>query len=236
MISVIIPVFNEEDTIEECLMAVVAAPYDKQIIVVDDASTDGTRDVLRLIEKKIDFTLLAHDRNKGKGAAVRTAQKETIGETVIIQDGDMEYDPNDYAVVLQPIIDKKKKAVYGSRNLRRNRRYSIAFYLGGRLITLIANIIYKTRLTDLNTCYKGFEGNLFRSIPLSDSRFDFCEEITAKVSRMGYEIAEVPIKYNPRTIGEGKKIRPTDALRAIMTLLRYRSWNLVDNDRYNREG
>jgi glycosyltransferase involved in cell wall biosynthesis len=222
MISVIIPIFNETDTIEQCLEAVVKAPYEKQIIVVDDASTDGTSEKLVGLRDKMGFTLITHSQNQGKGAAIRSAQPIVAGAAVIIQDGDLEYDPNDYLVVLEPILLGKERVVYGSRNLKNNPRHSFAFYLGGRLITAVGNLLYGVHLTDLNTCYKGFETELFKTIPLAEPRFNFCEEITAKVSRMGVSIIEVPINYRPRTIEQGKKIRPADALRAIVTLIKYK--------------
>lgn len=225
MITVIIPVFNEKETIENCLQTVIAAPYKKQIIVVDDASTDGTSEELGRLKGELEFTLIVHDQNKGKGAAIKSAQSAVAGEAVIIQDGDLEYDPNDYPAVLEPILKGEEKIVYGSRNLKDNARSSLAFYLGGKLVTAVGNIIYGTRLTDINTCYKGFEAELFKSIPLDEPRFEFCEEVTAKASIKGAHILEVPINYRPRTIEQGKKIRPIDGLRAIMALIKYRFWN-----------
>ncbi|MCL4405977.1 MAG: glycosyltransferase family 2 protein [Patescibacteria group bacterium] len=224
MISVIIPVFNEADSIEQCLKAVAEAPYEKQIIVVDDASTDGTSKKLLGLRDKMGFTLIIHSRNQGKGAAIKSAQAVVSGTAVIIQDGDLEYDPKDYPVVLEPILSGKEKVVYGSRRLKKNQWNSLAFYLGGQMITVIGNLLYGIRLTDLNTCYKGFEAELFKKIPLAEPRFNFCEEVTAKVSRMGAHIVEVPINYYPRTIKQGKKIRPIDAVRSIATLIKYKAF------------
>jgi len=225
MISIIIPVFNERNYIETCLRAVFAAPYEKQVIVVDDASTDGTREELIRIRDDFGFTLLLHERNKGKGTAIKTAQSCVVGNVVIIQDGDLEYDPMDYEIVLQPILDGKKKVVYGSRNLKKeNKRYSALFYLGGRFVTAVTNLLYGLDLTDVNTCYKGFRADIFKAIPLSESRFNFCEEITAKLVRSGYEISEVPINYYPRTVEQGKKLGVKDGIRSILTLFRYRLW------------
>ncbi len=224
MITIIIPVFNEKETIENCLRAVTAAPYEKQIIVVDDASTDGTSEELGRLKYEFEFTLIVHDKNKGKGAAIKSAQQAVAGKAVIIQDGDLEYDPNDYPAVLGPILEEKEKVVYGSRNLKNNPRHSFSFYLGGRLVTATGNMIYGTRLTDINTCYKGFEAEFFKSIPLDEPRFEFCEEVTAKATIKGARIIEVPINYRPRTMEQGKKIRPIDGLRAIMALVKYRFW------------
>lgn len=229
MISVIIPVFNEVVTIEDCLRAVITAPYEKQIIVIDDGSTDGTGEKLKELQRTMGFALLAHEKNMGKGSAIKTAQPHVLGSAVIIQDGDLEYNPNDYKLVLEPIINGKNAVVYGSRNLKKNKRHSIAFFLGGKTITAFANFLYAVNLTDINTCYKGFNTEIFKRIPLNKPRFDFCEEITAKVLRMGYNIIEVPIDYCPRTISQGKKIKPMDALRAIKTLIKYRFWQESKN-------
>ena len=171
------------------------------------------------------FILLLQYSNKVKGAAIRKAQRYVLGEVVIIQDGDLEYDPNDYDRVLEPILEGRERVVYGSRNLdKATNRGNLVFYLGGKTISLIASILYRIKITDINTCYKGFEAELFKSIPLTDSRFDFCEEITSKCLRKGEKITEVPIRYYPRKVAEGKKIKFRDGIRSIRTLLKYRLW------------
>jgi len=222
MITVIIPVFNEKNTIASCLQKVFQSPLKKQVIVVDDASTDGTSVMLSDLKKSYPFELISHEKNMGKGAAIKTAINLIAGEAVIIQDADLEYDPNEYEDVLGPIIRGEEMIVYGSRNLRKNGRSSLSFYLGGKLITAVANFLYRTKLTDINTCYKGFSSSVIKFLNISNSRFDFCEEVTAKAIKAGYRIKEVPISYYPRSMQDGKKIRPSDGLRAIATLLRNR--------------
>ncbi len=222
-ITVIVPVFNEIEYIEECLNRVYKTEYDKQVIVVDNRSTDGTREKLLELRDKMGFLLLFQDEMQGKGVAVKTAQSHISGDAVIIQDGDLEYDPNDYKKVLEPILRGQERIVYGSRNLDKNtKRGNFVFYWGGRMISLIASILYGTRLTDINTCYKGFDAELFKSIQLTDSKFDFCEEITAKCLMRGEKIKEVPISYYPRKVIEGKKLKFRDGFRSIRTLVKYR--------------
>ena len=223
-ISVIMPVYNEEKTLLTILGRVQAVPHDKEIIIVDDCSTDSTRSLLESIASD-NIRIAYHEHNRGKGAAVRTALQHASGEIIIIQDGDLEYDPTDYLKLVRPIIDGQTNVVYGSRVLGHGpisyRRYS----WGARFITWVGNILYSLHLTDLYTCYKVIRRELMVRMDLHCMGFEFCPEVTAKLSRMGQKIIELPISYNPRPFEEGKKIRPRDGLIGIWTLLKYRFWN-----------
>lgn len=221
-LSVIVPVYNEQATIEEILNRVLAVEMDLEILVVDDASTDGTREYLNsLAHPKI--KIIFHPQNRGKGAAIRTGLDQATGEAAIIQDADLEYDPQDYHKLLAPIIQGKAQAVYGSRfanpnNPRRGRFH----YWGNRALTWFANFFYGGQLTDEATCYKVVKMDLLRSLNLRCERFEFCPEVTAKILRKKIPIIEVPISYFPRSFAEGKKIRLQDGFEALYTLLRYR--------------
>jgi len=227
-LSIVIPVFNEKNTITQILERVDALDLGggvrKEIIVVDDYSTDGTREILKITENK--FKTFYHDKNYGKGMALRTGFKEITGDYVVIQDADLEYDPNDFKILLNKIVDEKLQVVYGSRRLNhsylKGRRSGHIFAVGGILITWITNILYRTKITDEPTCYKMFKTDLLKSIDLECVRFEFCPEITAKIAKRGIKIHEVPINYNPRHKNEGKKINWRDAIEAIWTLLKYR--------------
>jgi dolichol-phosphate mannosyltransferase len=223
-LSVIIPCYNECRTILAILERVQGSPIPKEIIVVDDGSTDGTRDLLRaLVEGLPGITVLYHEANRGKGAAVATGLARATGRVVIIQDADLEYDPEEYGPIIAPILAGTAQVVYGSRILLRENHYSYrSFYWGGRLVTLVANLLYGSRLTDEATCYKAFTRPLLQGLRLEATGFEFCPEVTAKVLRLGYAIHEVPISYHARPREEGKKIRASDGLRAIWTLLKYR--------------
>jgi glycosyltransferase involved in cell wall biosynthesis len=218
---VLVPVHNERETIQEALRRVKAAPGEKEIIVVDDASTDGT---LALLEADPDIRLLRHAQNQGKGAAIRTALAQVTGDVVIIQDADLEYDPQDYPRVVDPIRRGEARVVYGSRFLSGRPAMRWPNYLCNRLLVLAANLLYGARITDEATCYKAFDATLLRDLPLDCRRFEFCPEVTAKVRRRGVRIHEVPIRYTARTFDAGKKIRAWDAVEAFWTLLRYRFW------------
>ncbi len=220
-LSVIIPAYNERETIAEALRRVKAAPVDKEIIVVDDASTDGTREILT---GDPDIRLLCHAHNQGKGAAIRTALTAVSGDVVIIQDADLEYDPEDYPLLLDPIRRGEARVVYGSRFLRGRPAMRGSNLLCNRLLALMANLLYGAGITDEATCYKAFDASLLRELPLVCRRFEFCPEVTAKVRRRGIRIHEVPIRYTARTFDAGKKIRAWDAVEAFWTLLRYRFW------------
>lgn len=220
-LSVIMPVLNEEDTIEPILERVLAVPLEKQLIVVDDGSTDGTWNILQRYASKC--TLLRHTRNMGKGAAIRTALPHVTGDVVITQDADLEYDPAEYLSLIKPIEEGRADVVYGSRLLNgKSPTAGLAFYLGGRLLTWLANLLYGLRITDEPTGYKVFRTKLIRGFELKSTGFEFCPEVTALVALSGARIVEVPISYRPRSVMEGKKIRWRDGLIAIWTLLRYR--------------
>ena len=221
-LSVIIPVYNERATIEEILKRVLALTLDLEVVVVDDGSTDGTREYLdTLAHPRVKIFL--HPQNRGKGAAIRTGLAQAAGEVAIIQDADLEYDPRDYLKLLEPIIQGKAEAVYGSRFLNHsNPRRGRFHYWGNRALTWFANFLYGGRLTDEATCYKAVKTDLLRRLDLRCERFEFCPEVTAKILRRKIPIVEVPISYHPRSIAEGKKIRLKDGFEALYTLLRYR--------------
>lgn len=229
-LSIIVPAYNERATIEEILRRVREAPLDsdlnveKEIIVVDDGSTDGTREILaRIASEHPDIKVLFHDRNRGKGAAIRTALQHVTGDYVVIQDADLEYDPRDYSVLLRPLIEGKADVVYGSRFLGPHRAFLFLHYLGNKFLNLVTNILYDTILTDMETCYKMFRTDVIRNIPLKARGFEFEPEVTAKVLKRGYRVFEVPISYSGRDFAEGKKIHPwKDGLRALWTLIKYR--------------
>jgi dolichol-phosphate mannosyltransferase len=221
-VSVIVPVYNELAHLDEILQAIHASPVKKEIIIVDDGSTDGTREKLRAMPLvgNSDVTVVFHEKNCGKGAAIRTALQYARGEYVLIQDSDLEYDPQDYPALLQPLVQRKANVVYGVRPDRPER--GLRFFLGAKLLTHLANLLYRAGIHDEATCYKVFRRSLIAQIDLECQRFEFCPEVTAKLCRMGEKIAEVPVAYAPRSAGEGKKIRHADGWLAIWTLLRYR--------------
>lgn len=228
-LSVIIPIYNEKATIRTLLDRIgrIRLPVEREIVIVDDGSTDSTRDLLRTLQSP-EITLCFHNENQGKGAAVRTGLRVASGDIVLIQDGDLEYDPADYPILIQPIIDKRARVVYGSRILGGNKVSYLRFYWGGRFLSFLANLIYGIRITDESTCYKVFDTALLKGLELRCKGFEFCPEVTAKVSRLGEPIIELPISYAPRSIEEGKKIRWTDGLIAVWTLFRYRRWKPSD--------
>lgn len=225
-ISVIIPAHNEERTIAEIIRRVKAVNLTKEIIVINDASTDKTGHILDRISREqvsgSPIKVIRHLQNQGKGAAIRAGLKEAVGDIVIIQDADLEYDPQDYAGLIQPIIDGKTSVVYGSRCLSKNKISSPGFFLGGKLLSFLTNLLYRAGITDEPTCYKVFKREVLQNLDLKCRRFEFCPEVTAKVRKRGYKIYEVPIHYYPRTIKEGKKIRFSDGLSAVWTLIKYR--------------
>jgi len=219
-VSVIVPVYNEAAHVDELLQAIHASPVKKEIIIVDDGSTDGTREKLRAMPLADDVTVVFHEKNYGKGAAIRTALQYARGEYVLIQDSDLEYDPQDYPALLRPLEQHQANVVYGVRPDRPER--GLRFFLGAKLLTHLTNLLYGAGIHDEATCYKVFRRSLLAQIDLECRRFEFCPEVTAKLSRMGEKIAEVPVAYNPRSAIEGKKIRHADGWLAIWTLLRHR--------------
>jgi glycosyltransferase involved in cell wall biosynthesis len=231
-VSVIVPIYNEAAHLEELLRAIQASPAKKEIILVDDGSTDGTREKLRSLPATDDVTIIFHEENYGKGAAVRTALSYARGEYVLIQDSDLEYDPQDYPALLKPLEEGRANIVYGVRPDRPER--GMRFFLGAKLLTRLTNLLYRAGIHDEATCYKVFRRTVLSQIRLDCRRFEFCPEVTAKLSRMGERIAEVPISYFPRSAVEGKKIRHSDGWLAIWTLLRHRfspkrNWNRTHN-------
>ena len=221
LLSVIMPVYNERGTIREIVSQVIALPVDKELIIVDDGSTDGTRDVLSSLSSS-DIKILFHDKNKGKGAAIRTGIAEAAGEFTVIQDADLEYDPNDYLSLLEPAFSGEADVVYGSRFRGEYSDFSTLHWWGNKFLTFAANLIYGSRLSDVETCYKLFRTSILRSIKLRAERFDFEPEVTAKLLRKGIRIAEVPISYTGRKFTEGKKITWRDGFSALRTLIKYR--------------
>lgn len=219
-VSVIVPVYNEASHVDELLQAIHASPVKKEIIIVDDGSTDGTREKLQALAPADDVTIVFHEKNCGKGAAIRTALAYARGEYVLIQDSDLEYDPQDYPALLRPLEEGKANVVYGVRPDRPER--GLRFFLGAKLLTHLTNLLYGARIHDEATCYKAIRRSLLGHVELKCLRFEFCPEVTAKLCRMGETIAEVPISYNPRSAVEGKKIRHSDGWQAIATLIRYR--------------
>ncbi len=220
-LSVIMPVFNEESTIEKIIDRVKRVDIDKQIIVVNDGSTDRTG---RILENRLDSSIkiIHHKRNQGKGSAIRTAIPYIEGKVTVIQDGDLEYDPADYQRLLVPILEGKDKVVYGSRFLQYNKPIYLHFVLGNKFLTWLINILYHSNLTDSYTCYKAFDSNVLRSLTLQTERFEFEAGVTVKLLKKGYRIREVPISYSPRTLREGKKIGWKDAFWGILTIIKYR--------------
>lgn len=231
-LSIIIPAYNEEKTIAELLQRVLDADLgegiDRELIVVNDCSTDSTGRIVQSFiaaHPQATITYLAHDRNQGKGMAVRTGIQAVTGDYVVMQDADLELDPNDFARMLPHLLSGQYRVVYGSRFLAEENSHTyFSYQLGGKFLSVMTNLLYDQHITDEPTCYKMFDAGLLKSIPLDCKGFEFCPEVTAKVSRLGYKIKEVPIRYYPRSIEEGKKLRLRDGLKAIGTLLKYRFW------------
>lgn len=226
-ISIVIPVYNEKPTLGEVLRRVVSAPLPKgctrEVIVVDDGSTDGSGSALDEWQRVYGSIVTHHSaRNEGKGAALRAGIARASGDIVLVQDGDLEYDPSDYLSLLQPIVDGEADIVYGSRFRRSVRGMKRANWLCNRILTLTANVLFDARITDEATAYKAFRASVLQQVELRCRRFEFCPEVTAKLRRLGVRIHEVPISYCPRSVEEGKKIRVSDGFHALFTLVRYR--------------
>ena len=222
-LSVIVPVYNERNTVAEILRRIraVEVPLQVEVIVVDDGSTDGTGKVLSALEDST-VRVLTHPANLGKGAAVRTGLGSARGELVLIQDADLEYDPDDWPRLLDPVIKGKAEVVYGSRFRGERRAMRPSQWFGNRLLTLTANVLYRSTLSDMETCYKLFDRRVLDGITIESDGFDFEPEITAKVLRRGHRIYEVPVSYTGRDPSEGTKFEWRDGVRAISTLVRYR--------------
>lgn len=220
-LSIIIPAFNEINTIEEIVSRVenVKLPLEKEIIVVDDASSDGTRELLKnRIERKV-HKVIYHEKNMGKGAALRSGFKVATGDIILIQDADLEYYPDEYPQLIGPVLDDKADVVFGSRFIGAHRCFLFTHYVGNRIVNLLANIFFNTVLSDFMTCYKAFKAEVIKNIYLQSNRFGIEAEITGLVFRMGYRIYEVPISYSGRDYSEGKKIKWTDFFVTIWYLI-----------------
>jgi len=222
LLSVIMPVYNEEGTIEEIVSRVLAVPLPIELIVVDDGSTDKTRALLSKLAEARQFKVFLQDENRGKGAAVRKGFAEASGDIFIIQDADLEYSPEEYPELIDLIVRGKADAVYGSRFLGRHRAFLFTHYLGNRFLTLVTNVLYNTILTDMETCFKAIRADRVRQMTLRSNRFGIEPEITAKLFKMGCRVYEVPITYEGRGYEEGKKISWKDGLEALWVLLKYR--------------
>ncbi len=224
-LSVAMPAYNEKDTLRDILQQVLAVDVPLELIIVDDGSTDGTREILRdEVEGRYpNVRVLYHEQNQGKGAAILTAIQHATGEYLIVQDADLEYDPQDYKRLLERMVESKAEVVYGSRFLGSVEGMKLPNLVANRILTIATNLLFPgARITDEATCYKLFRTSLLRSLKLNARRFDFCPEVTAKVLKRGCRIQEVPIAYSARTVTQGKKIRWTDGLDAIGALIRYR--------------
>jgi len=226
-LSIIIPVYNEKETILVILKKIhflnLINDIAKEIIIIDDGSTDGTRDILNSLDKD-NYKISFHEKNSGKGMAIRTGLEKVTGDYVIIQDADLEYDPSDYNLMLKKMIEEDLPVLYGSRELKeqKNRYSGITFYWGGIILTKVANWFFGQELTDEPTCYKMFKTSLIKNLPLKCEGFEFCPEVTALVALRGIKIKEVGISYFPRDKSEGKKIKWSDGLVALWVFLKYR--------------
>ena len=221
-LTVIIPVYDEISTIEEILKQVLAVDVKKELVIVDDGSTDGTREWLKNWDKPENVSIYFHKKNSGKGAALQTGIKYAKGDYIVFQDADLEYNPEEYSRLLDPILRGKADVVYGSRFKGEHRAFMFHHYVGNKFLTMMTNILYNTCLTDMETCYKMFRREVLEGIRLRSRRFDVEPEITAKIHKRGYKVYEVPISYSGRDFDEGKKISWKDGFVAIWTLLKYR--------------
>ena len=223
-ISVVVPVYNEKDTLLEIIRRIRAVPIPKQIILVDDGSTDGTRDLLATLDRGNDVRVVLHQRNQGKGAAVRTGFAQATGDIVLIQDADLEYDPGQYHRLIQPIVEGVADVVYGSRFLAGGRHRVLYYWhsVGNHVLTTISNMVTDLNLTDMEACYKAFRREIIQSIRLEEDRFGFEPEVTIKIAhRPGIRIYEMPISYHGRRYDQGKKIGAKDGFRALYCLAKY---------------
>jgi dolichol-phosphate mannosyltransferase len=229
LLSIIIPVFNEETHIEEVLNKIKAVRLpenvDREIIVIDDGSSDRTPQILRKFMSDNVISVHSSVQNFGKGSAIRTGIKKSKGDIILIQDADFEYDPDDYTRLIEPILSGKTKVVYGSRFKGKISGMKPIYLLANKILTFLANILYRAGITDEATCYKVFSSEVIKNVDLKCSRFEFCPEVTAKLSKLGYRIYEVPIDYRSRSVAEGKKISWRDGFAAAWTLIKYRFVN-----------
>jgi glycosyltransferase involved in cell wall biosynthesis len=222
LLSVVMPCYNERTTIEEIIRRVLAVPVRVELIVVDDGSKDGTRDILTGLAEELKFKLIFQSQNGGKGAALRRGFQEVTGDLVIIQDADLEYSPEEYPQLIELICQGRADVVYGSRFLGRHRVFLFTHYAGNRFLTLVTNVLYNTMLSDMETCYKVMRSGVLRSMTLESNGFAIEPELTAKIFKRHYRVYEVPITYDGRGYDEGKKITWRDGFVALWVLLKYR--------------
>lgn len=221
-VSILVPVYNEKDSIEKLLKKIEKIKISKEIIVINDGSDEKTTSLLKELKEVVDMKVVEHKQNRGKGAAVRTGLEFASGDIILVQDADLEYHPEDYLELIKPIKEGEAKVVYGSRLRGSDGRGTFIFYWGGRFLTFIGNLLFSLNLTDITTGYKVFERDVLVDISLERDGFEFCEEVTAKLIKNGYKIKEVPIQYSPRKYTEGKKLRPWDGLIGLWTLVFYK--------------
>ena len=222
LLSVVMPVYNERATIREIIRRVLAVPVRTELIVVDDGSKDGTREILAELQRELSFKLVLQPANAGKGAALRRGFEEVSGDLVVIQDADLEYSPEEFPELIELICQGRADVVYGSRFLGRHRVFLFTHYAGNRLLTLLTNVLYNTMLTDMETCYKVMRTGVLRSMTLRSDGFGIEPELTAKIFKRHYRVYEVPITYDGRGYEEGKKITWRDGIVALWVLLKYR--------------
>jgi glycosyltransferase involved in cell wall biosynthesis len=222
LLTVVMPVYNESATLEEMVERVLAVPLRLELIAVDDASSDGSREILARLAQQRGFKVLLQDRNRGKGAAVRRGIDEAGGDVIVVQDADLEYSPEEFPELIDLIVKGKADAVYGSRFLGRHRCFLFTHYLANLFLNLITNVLYNTTMTDMETCYKAVRADVLKSLPLRSDRFGIEPEITAKLFKRGARVYEVPITYEGRDYAEGKKITWRDGFPALWALVKYR--------------
>jgi glycosyltransferase involved in cell wall biosynthesis len=222
LLSVVMPVYNERATIEEIVGRVLAVPLRLELIAIDDASSDGTREALCALARERGFKLLLQERNRGKGAAVRRGIAEARGDVIVVQDADLEYSPEEYPELLDLIVRGKADAVYGSRFIGRHRCFLFTHYLANLFLNLVTNVLYNTTMTDMETCFKAVRADVLKGLELKSDRFGIEPEITAKLFKRGARVYEVPITYEGRDYAEGKKISWKDGFPALWTLVKYR--------------
>ncbi len=222
LLTVVMPAYNERATIEEIVARVLAVPLRIELLAVDDASSDGTREILQRLSCERGFRVLLQDRNRGKGAAVRRGIAEAAGDVIVVQDADLEYSPEEYPELVDLIVRGKADAVYGSRFIGRHRCFLFSHYLANLFLNLVTNVLYNTTMTDMETCLKAVRADVLKTLPLKSDRFGIEPEITAKLFKRGARVYEVPITYEGRDYSEGKKISWKDGFPALWMLLKYR--------------
>jgi glycosyltransferase involved in cell wall biosynthesis len=222
LLSIVMPVYNERDTVAEMVERVLAVPLRKELIAIDDASTDGSREILERLAAEKGFKVLRQARNAGKGAAVRRGIAEAQGDVIVVQDADLEYSPEEYPELIELIVRGKADAVFGSRFIGRHRCFLFTHYLANLFLNLLTNVLYNTTMTDMETCFKAVRADVLKSLPLKSDRFGIEPEITAKLFKASARVYEVPITYEGRDPDEGKKLTWRDGLPALWCLVKYR--------------